>query len=103
MVLMTLARSSTVNLVFEILLEECGITSSIEAGPLSASVVINTLTIGGSIMVATSSVEGAAMKVVSVTVVLAAAISTLFSLPLTTGSLVLLLSSDAVLFRVSRY
>ena len=49
-VLMTLARSSTGKLVFEILLEECWITPPIKAGSSSASVVVKILTTDGSIM-----------------------------------------------------
>jgi len=82
-VLTTVARSSTAILVFEFLLEECLVTLPMNVGSSSASVSIETLTEGSSIMVPTSTIDGASVKVVfaAVAAVAVTAASLLTSLP----------------------
>ena len=82
-VLTTVARSSTAILVFEFLLEECLVTLPMNVGSSSASVFIETLTKGSSIMVPTSTINGASVKVVfaAVAAVAVTAASLLTSLP----------------------
>ena len=86
-----LARSSTVNLVFEILTGECWITSPVEAGLLSASVVINILAKGGSTVATTPSAVDMSAKASCMVAIATVAVTTASSSCFVLGFVVMVL------------